>query len=164
MKAWKLTLICLTLITSVTLGIFAVEMGSAGKTVRVKGFTYPRTYTLDNNKPPQPWNIDLKFAPPRSVDEIDTSSILVEGVPIPYGDPINHPKKRSRIVVPFDGDWLREVVMSKLSHAGPIVPGAHLVFIEITGYLVDGETPFSTGGSCVIVVFVPDNPFGGPIF
>jgi len=163
MKTWKLTLICLTLIATGMLGVFAVDMGSAGKTARVKGFFYPRTYTLDMNSPPQPWNIDLKFAPPRSVDEIDTSSILVEGVPIPYGDPINHPKKRSRVVVPFDGDWLLGVVMSKLSHAGPIVPGAHLVTLVITGLLEDGK-PFSTGGSCVIVVFVPDNPFGGPIF
>jgi len=163
MKTWKLTLICLTLITTVTLGIFAVEMGSAGKTARVKGFSYPRTHTLENPVP-EPWNIDLKFAPPRGVDEIDTSSILLEGVRVDYADPYNHPKKRSRMVVPFDGYGVLDVVIKKLSHMGPIVPGSHLVFIEVTGLLADGVTPFSTGGSCVIVVFVPDNPYPGPIF
>lgn len=163
MKTWKLTLICLTLITSVMLGIFAVEMGSAGKTARVKGFSYPRTYTLDHSVP-QPWNIDLKFAPPRGVDEINTSTILLEGLysPLVKG-PYNHPKKRSRVVVPFDGYDVLAVAIAKLSHMGPIVSGSHLVTLEITGLLKDG-TPFSTGGSCVIVLFVPDNPYPGPIF
>jgi len=162
MKTWKLTLICLTLIASVMLGIFAVEMGSAGKTARVKGFFYPRTYTLDNPVP-QPWNVDLKFAPPRSVDEIDTSTILLEGLYSPSEEPYDHPRVTSRVVVPFDGYDVLEAAITKLSHMGPIVPGSHLVFLEITGLLKDG-TPFSTGGSACIVLFVPDNPNPGPIF
>ena len=154
MKTLKLTLISLSLLASLILGTFIVEMVFAPPKARAKAFFYPRTYTLDNPVP-QPWNVDLKFAPPRTVDEIDTSTILLEGRYSPSSEPYDHPRVRSRVVVPFDGYDVLEAALIKLVHEGPLVPGSYQVFLEITGQLKDG-TPFSTGMSACIVMFVPD--------
>lgn len=153
MKTKKLTLVSLTILASLVLGIFVVEVLSAPKKARVKAWFYPRTYTLDTPVP-QPWNVDLKFAPPRTVDEIDTSTIRLEGRYSPSAEPYDHPRVRPRVVVPFDGYDVLEAAILKSGH---MTPGTHLVFLEITGLLKDG-TPFSSGSSGCIVLFVPDNP------
>ena len=135
------------------LGLYVVEVFSAPKRARVKGFFYPRTWS-EGTPTPDPWNVDLKFSPPRSVDEIDTSTILLEGLysPSEEQEPYDHPKKQSRMVVPFDGyDVLRAASLK----AGHLTPGSHLVYLEITGQLKDG-TPFSTGMSSVIVLYIDD--------
>jgi hypothetical protein len=142
----------LVLIALMGLGVFVIEVYSP-RAARVKAWFYPRTHTLDN-PPPQPWNVDLKFSPPRTVDEIDTSTILLEGRYSPSAEPYNHPRVRSRVVVPFDGYDVLEAAILKTGH---MTPGSHTVFLEITGQLKDG-TPFNTGGSGVIVIFVDDFP------
>ena len=159
MKTWKSTLISLTLLASLVLGVFVVEVFSAGKKAKAKGWFYPRTYTVDNLVP-DPWKVELKFAPPLSVDEVDTSTILLEGRYSPSSEPYD---RKNKVVVPFYGYDVLEAAITKLSHMGPIVPGSHLVFLEITGLLKDGR-PFTTGMSSCIVLFVPDNPIAPPIF
>jgi hypothetical protein len=153
MKTWKLTLISLTILASLVLGAFVFEVFSAGKTARVKAWFYPRTYTLDNPVP-EPWNVELRFAPPRSVDEVDTSTILLEGRYSPSSEPYD---RKNVVVVPFDGYDVLEAAILKLVHMGPLTPGSHQVFLEVTGLLKDG-TPFNSGMSGCIIVFVPDCP------
>ena len=156
MKTWKLTLISLTLLATMVLGVFVTGVFSPAPKAKAKAYFYPRTHTVDNPVP-QPWIVDLHFSPPRTVDEIDASTIRLEGLYSPSSEPYNHPRKKSRVVVPFDGNDVLEAAILKLVHMGPLVPGSHLVFLEITGQLKDG-TPFSTGMSGCIVLFVPDCP------
>ena len=152
MKPKKLTLLSLTLLVTLLVGAVAVNVFSAPKRARAKGFFYPRTW-VQGTPIPDPWNVELKFAPPRSVDEIDTSSILLEGLFSPSAEPYDGVKHKSRIVVPFKGAEVYAAAKQKIGH---LTPGSHLVFLEITGELKDG-TPFSTGMSSVIVLFL-DNP------
>ena len=155
MKTRKLTLIYLTLIATLVLGIFAVEVLSGPKKARVKGWFYPRTYTLGTPLP-DTWDVWLKFAPPRSVDEIDTETIRLEDryepcKPYPYD-------LKNRVVVPFKAKDVLRAAIEKLVHDGFLLPGSYLVYLEVTGLLKDG-TPFSTGMSSVIVLYVPEpNP------
>jgi len=160
-KTWKITLIYLTLLVTLSLGVLVVEVQPAPPRAKVKAYFYPRTYTLDTPVP-RPWNAELHFRPPRSVDEIDTKTILLEGRYKPWKKPYD---RKNRVVVPFNGKDVIEVAILKLYHMGGLLePGSgYLVTLEITGLLMDG-TPFSTGMSGSIVLFVPDNPFGGPIF
>ena len=153
MRSKKLALISLTLLTTLVLGIIAVEVLSPPPTARVKGWFYPRTW-VEGTPVPQPWNVELKFAPPRSVDEVNTATILLEGLFSPSAEPYDHPRVTSRIVVPFDGF---DVLWAAQMKAGHLTPGSHLIYLEITGELNDG-TPFSTGMSSVIVLFIDDPP------
>jgi len=146
MKPRKLTMLSVTLLASLVLGIFVVDVLSKPPRARVKGRWYPRTWT-DGTSVAQPWNIELGFAPPRSVDEINTSTILLEGLYSPSEEPYD---RKNRVVVPFDGFD----VLAAASHAsGHMTPGSHLIYLEVTGELTDG-TPFSTGMSSVIVLFI----------
>jgi hypothetical protein len=153
MKAKKLMLISVSLVATIALSALAVQVLSAAKAAKVKGRFYPRTHSIDGI-PPQPWNVELKFAPPRTIDEIDTSTILLEGLYSPSfaPPPYDHPRISSRVVVPFDG---YDVLAAAILKVGHMTPGTHRVVLEITGQLKDG-TPFSTGSSAVIVLFVDD--------
>lgn len=152
MKTRKLTILSLALLATLVLSIFVIEVFSPPK-VKAKARFYPRTHTLDG--PPTTWNAHLSFSPPRSVDEIDTSTIRLEGVYSPSAEPYDLPKKGKRVVVPFDG---YDVLTAALLKAGHMAPGsANLIFLEITGQLKDGR-PFRTGMSGCIVIFVPELP------
>ena len=149
MKTKKLSLITLTLLSLLVLGVFAVEVFSPPPRAKAKGWFYPRT-RVEGTPVPQPWNVELKFSPPRGVSEINTATILLEGLFSPSAEPYNHPRVTSRIVVPFDG---YDVLWAAQLKVGHMTPGSHLVYLEITGELTDG-TPFTTGMSSVIVLFI----------
>jgi len=150
MKTRTATLLSLTLLASLVIGIFVVEVYSAPKRARVKGRWYPRTWT-EGSPVPNPWNIELGFAPKRSVDEIDTSTIRLEGIYKPWKEPYD---RKNRVVVPFKG---KDVLAAAFLKAGHMTPGSHLVYLTVTGELKDG-TPFSTGMSSVIVLFIDNFP------
>jgi len=149
MKTKKLTLISLGLLASLVLGLYIVGVYSPPPRARVKGRFYPRTWS--EGPVPQPWNVELGFAPKRGVDEIATSTILLEGLYSPSSEPYD---RKNRVVVPFDG---YDVLAAAILKAGHLTPGSHLIFLTITGELKDG-TPFSTGMSSVIVLFIDDLP------
>ena len=153
MKSRKLTILSLTLLATLVLTIFVIEVFSPPK-VKAKARFYPRTHTLDT--PPATWNADLSFSPKRSADEIDASTIRLEGVAVELAaEPYDHLQKKSRVVVPFHG---YDVLWIALLKAGHMAPGsANLIFLEVTGQLKDGR-PFSTGMSGCIVIFVPELP------
>ena len=149
MKAKKLMLIYVTLLVSVILGLYIVGVYSPPPRARVKGRWYPRTWS--EGPIAQPWNIELGFAPKRSVDEIDTSTILLEGLYNASSEPYD---RKNRVVVPFDG---ADVIEAAILKAGHLTPGSHLIYLEVSGELKDG-TPFSTGMSSVIVLFIDNLP------
>ena len=156
MKTWKLTLIYLTLLVVLSLGILVVEVQPAPPRARAKAYFYPRTFLLDG--PPDTWEAWLHFSPKRTAEEINASTILLEGIYPPSADPYDHPKQ-PKVVVPFDPHDIMDVAILKLYHNGePLEPGSgYLVTLEITGLLIGG-TPFSTGMSGSIVLFIPDLP------
>ena len=156
MKARTITLLSITLLTLMLIGAIVVEVGSAPPRVRVKGKFYPRTWTTGL---PDPWICELGFAPKRSVDELNLSTICINGVPISGFDEAPYDRK-NRAVLPFRGWDVMAAIMSQImpGHMTP-TSGAHLVTLEVTGELNDeAHTPFSTGGSSVVVVFIDDVP------
>ena len=149
MKPRILTLLTLTLLASLLVGAFVVQVFSRPKRARVKGRFYPRTWS---EVTPTTWNIELGFAPKRSVEEINASTILLEGLYSPSFDPYD---RKNRVVVPFHGYDVIAAAFQKLGHMGLVGPGSYLVYLEVSGKLIDG-TPFSTGMSSVIVLFIDE--------
>ena len=151
MKTRTVTLLSIALLATLAIGAFVTQVLSAPPRARAKAWFYPRTYILDNSVP-QPWNVWLHFSPPRTASELDALSIRLEGLYTPSAAPYDHPNQ-PKIVVPFDGYDVLAAAMTKMGH---MTPGqSYLVFLEVTGLLEDG-TPFSTGSSGCIVLFIPD--------
>lgn len=108
----------------------------------------PKTYTLDTT-PPQPWNAEIWLTGGHKRHEIDTTTILLEGVytwKLPPYPAIHGP----RLIVPFDGNDVLAAALAKLPH---LAPGTYRIPLEITGKLFDG-TPFR--GSDTIRLTVPE--------
>jgi len=150
MKPKTLTLISIALLTTLMLGAVAVNVFSAPPELKLKAKWKPATYTMDNN-PPDPWNAEIYFAPPRTLTDIDPSTLLLEGLYSPESPPYPHAFK-DRLVVPFDGYDVLSALLPKLPH---LQPGTFEIFLEITGRLYDGRSFRGTGS---ITVTVPEPP------
>jgi hypothetical protein len=150
MKIRKLTILHLTLLITLVLSVIAIT-ASAKKPAKLKVKWRPPDYLLDN-MPPDPWNAEVFFAPPRDLDEINTATILLEGLYTPESAP--YPiTKTSRLVFPFDGYDVLTAVLLKVGH---MMPGQeYRVYLEITGELNDG-TPFAGEGG--INLIIPETP------
>jgi len=150
MKTRRLTLISLALLTTLLLGAVAINVISA-KDLKLKVKWRPPDYYLDN-LPPDPWNAEIFFAPPRDPAEINTATIVLEGLYVPESTPYIS-AGTSRMVLPFNGIDVLTALLLKVGH---MVPGQeYRVFLEITGELNDG-TPFAGEGG--INLIVPENP------
>jgi len=141
MKSKTLTLISLTILATLLLGAFALNAFSA-KELKLKAKWKPAAYTTDSWAP-DPWLAEIYFAPPRPVEEINPSTILLEGMYSPSTPPYHHPI-RERLVVPFYG-W--DVVAALYTKAPHMTPGTYMVWLEITGNLNTGE--FFSGSGCI---------------
>jgi len=151
MKAKKLTLISIVLLAGILVGAVAI-MGSSAKELKLKVKWTPRNYAI-SSPVPNPWNAELYFAPPRPLDDIDPTTILLEGMYAPISDP--YPSTHTaRLIVPFDG---YDVLMLVLLKAGHVTPGEYRVYLEITGQLDDG-TPFAGEGGINLIVPEPNGP------
>ena len=150
MKSRKLTLFSLALLATLLLGAVAINVISA-KDLKLKVKWRPPDYYLDN-LPPDPWNAEIFFAPPRDLSEINTATIKLEGLYEPESTPYIS-LRTSRLVVPFDGFDVLTALLLKVGHMVP--GGEYHVDLEITGELNDG-TPFA--GSGAINLLVPETP------
>jgi len=133
MKTRTLTLLSLSLLATLLIGAFALNVYSA-KELKLKVKWKPASFTGDTWFP-NPWLTEIYFAPPRPINQIDPSTILLEGLYSPSGATYPHPLK-DRLVVPFYGG---DVVTALVTKAPHMSPGTYIVFLEITGKLYDGQ-------------------------
>ncbi len=156
MKTRKLTLLLLTLLATLLIGAAVINVLWAPKTLKLKVQWKPVDYVLDNPIP-DPWNAEIWFVGGEyEFDEIDPASLLLEGVYEPESDPYES-ETRPRLVVPFDGYDVLDIVLLK---AGHMSVGEYRVWLEITGEVVDKKTqqrtPFEGKGG--ITLIIPENP------
>ena len=92
--------------------------------------------------PPDPWNTEMKL---KKGQEIDPSTIRLEGVHSHESDPY---KKKTKWIVPFDGN---NVLASMRQKLGDVGPGKYKIKLEITGKLTDGK-PFRGQGKIEVII------------
>jgi len=131
-------------------GAVAFNTLAADKALKLKVKWKPVNYVLDN-PPPDPWIAEIYFAPLRDLNEIDTSTLLLEGIYTPSGTPYLLSGTPPRLAVPFDG---ADVLRALLSNAPHMAPGEYRILLTITGNLKTeyGATPFSGDGGINLVV------------
>ena len=151
MKPKILTLISLTLLASLLIGAFAFTAFAPKPELKLKVKWKPAAYTTDSWAP-DPWIAEIFFAPPRPVETINPSTILLEGIYSPSAPPYHSPSKE-RLEVPFNG-W--DVVAALYTKAPHMNPGNYLVWLEITGNLNDGT--LFRGSGCINMTIPEGSP------
>lgn len=150
MKTRTITFIALAIVATLIIGAFTFNAMSAPKELKLKVKWRPMYYTLDS-APPDPWIAQVFFAPPRTLTDINPSTIRLEGIytleSAPYLLDMN-----GRLALPFHGYDVLTAAMSKMPH---MTSGTYYVSLEITGNLYDG-TPIR--GSGTITLIVPEIP------
>jgi len=145
MKTKTATILIVTILASLLVGTFAINAFSI-KELKLKVKWKPVSYAL-SGPVPDPWQVELYFAPARPVEEVDPSTLLLEGMYEPVSSYL-HPNK-PRLVACFDG---YDVLNAILIKAGHLMPGRdYRVWLEISGFLHDG-TPFSGEGGVILEV------------
>lgn len=150
MKPKTLTLISLAILASLLIGAFAFDAFGA-KELKLKVKWRPVAYTL-GDPVPDPWDAEIFFAPLRDLSEIDTSTILLEGMYSPSGTPTILGSSPPRMSVPFNGNDVIRAVLSKADHMEPGY--TYHISLTITGNLKPeyGGNPFSGDGAINLVV------------
>jgi len=146
MKARTTTLLSLTLLASLLIGAIAVTVLSAPQVLKLKPKWKPNHYVLSTSVP-DPWNAEVLFAPVRPLDDINASTIRLEGEYQPSGTPYMTPI-RPRLVIPFFGGDVLEAMLRK---AGHLSIGEYNINLEITGNLNDG-TPFRGSKGIILII------------
>lgn len=147
MKLEKSILVYLTMLTM--LGTSSILVFSQGTEVKANVAWNPRSYTLYSTVP-NPWNAEIWLTRGHKRDEINTTTILLEGVYPPMADP--YPATHGpRLIIPFNGETVKMLLLQKLVHEAP---GRHRVPLIITGFLLDG-IPFRGVG--YIKLTIPEN-------
>ena len=152
MKLNKIVIISAAILVTLLAGAIAFNVLAPPQDLKLKAKWRPVTYTL-GNPVPHPWRAEIFFAPLRDLNQIDTSTLLLEGIYTPSGTPTLMQSSPPRMSVPFDGDDVLRALLSKMGHMGP---GIYHIYLEISGNLKAeyGGTPFS--GSGAIDLVVPD--------
>jgi hypothetical protein len=150
MKPKTLTLISLAILASLLIGAFAFDAFGA-KELKLKVKWRPVAYTL-GDPVPDPWDAEIFFAPLRDLSEIDTSTILLEGLYSPSGTSTILGSSPPRMSVPFNGNDVIRAVLSKADHMEPGY--TYHISLTITGNLKPeyGGNPFSGDGAINLVV------------
>ena len=150
MKPKTLTLISITILASLLIGAFAFNAFGA-KDLKLKVKWRPVAYTL-GNPVPDPWDAEIFFAPLLDLNEIDTSTILLEGLYSPSGTPTILETSPPRMSVPFNGNDVIRAVLGKLDHMEPGY--TYHISLTITGNLKPeyGGNRFSGDGAINLVV------------
>jgi hypothetical protein len=133
-------------------GAFAFNALAPPGQLKLKVKWKPVNYVLDN-PPPDPWTAEIYFAPTRDLNQIDTSTLLLEGMYTPSGTPTILTTSPPRMAVPFNGADVLRALLSKTPH---LAPGEYRILLEISGNLKAeyGGTAFSGDGG--INLLVPD--------
>lgn len=155
MKLNKIVIISAAILVTLLAGVIAFNAFSAPATLKLKVKWRPVTYTL-GNPVPDPWNAEIFFAPLRDVNQIDTTTLKLEGIYSPSGTPYLI-SQTGRLAVPFKGADVIRAVLSKTTH---MAPGIYHIILTITGNLKPeyGGTAFSGTGGIDLVVPDPSPP------
>ena len=151
MNLKKVTLLSAAILVTLLVGAVALNAIAGDKALKLKVKWRPVTYTL-GNPPPDPWHAEIFFAPLLPLEQIDTSTILLEGMYSPSGTPTILATSPPRMSVPFDGDDVLRAVLAKAPH---LEPGfTYHISLTITGNLKTeyGGTPFSGDGAVNLII------------
>lgn len=155
MKTNKSTLIYLTLLVTLIAGATLTPL-QAGLEIKANVTWDPKNYTWDG--PPNPWYAEVWLtAGYKAQTDINHTTILLEGLYPPSAPPFNA-THAPRLIIPFNGIDVKNLLYLKISHEGILVPGRYRVGLAIIGNLTStyGGLPFR--GEGVIVVTVPEGP------
>jgi len=154
MKPKRLTLISLILLGTILASTGAIIALSANE-IKAKVKWLPKSWGWDGT-PPSPWDAELSL-PSYTPDQIDTTTILLEGTHSPSATP--YPSGHGpKMIVPFNGWDVKAAIATKLpEHMGIFIPGRYRIELELSGYLLPayGEEPFR--GIGIITVTVPES-------
>lgn len=151
MKTRTVTLISVTLLAILLIGAIAIATLGGAKTLKLKVKFVPRQYgwgfPMQN-----PWNAVIHFVPlppaGTSVDQINCSTILLEGIHSPSGT-CTPDESGVKLIVPFNGYDVVAAIWSKIGHMSP---GQNFtISLEITGALYN-EDAFSGTGKIEYIV------------
>ncbi len=146
MNLRKVTLLSATILAILLIGAVAFNVFSAPKDLKLKVKWRPVQYRL-GDPVPDDWDAEIFFAPLRDLNEIDTDTLLLEGMYSPSGTPTILATSPPRMTVPFDGDDVIRAVLEKSPHLDPGF--TYHVYLTISGNLKPefGGTPFSGDGA-----------------
>jgi len=150
MKLNKIPVILAALVVTLLVGAVAFNIFAPAEQLKLKVKWRPVTYTL-GDPVPNPWTAEIFFAPIRDLNEIDTNTLILEGMYAPSGTPYLLQSSSPRMAVPFDGDDVLRAIVTKASH---MTPGTYQIYLEISGNLKTefGGTPFTGSGGINLVV------------
>lgn len=152
MKPAKLTLISLTLLTLTLGGALIIRFGSStliAEQVKIE----PKPFDLENSDS-LTVSVKLSVDDVPVVDQINASTVLLEGFMTPTATWLTNISKE--FVAQFDGDTVRNWVISKITHMGITTPQPWVpikIPLKITGKLYNG-TPWEGTGE--VKVYIPD--------
>jgi hypothetical protein len=116
----------------------------------------PPNYIL-GNPTPDPWVAEIFFAPSRDLNQIDESTLLLEGMYAPSGTPYLLSGNPPRLAVPFSGPIVLRALLENAPH---MAPGEYHILLEVSGNLKPeyGGTAFSGEGAINLIVPMPLPP------
>jgi hypothetical protein len=150
MKTTKL-IIATAILATLLIGAIALNTFAADKTLKLKVKWKPVSYTL-GNPVPDPWYAEIFFAPLRDLNQIDTSTLRLEGIYLPSGTPTILNSSPPRMSIPFDGNDVIRAVLMKTEHMAPGF--TYHIYLTISGNLKPeyGSTAFTGDGAINLVV------------
>jgi hypothetical protein len=151
MKISKITFIAMAILATILIGAIAFNVLAPAQEFKLKVKWRPVSYTLGNPLP-DPWYAEIFFAPLRDLNQIDTSTLLLEGMYTPSGTPTILNSSPPRMSIPFNGNDVIRVALSKMGHMAPGY--TYHISLRISGYLKAeyGGNPFSGDGAINLVI------------
>ena len=151
MKTAKIIVITAAILATLLIGAIAFNVLAPAGQLKLKVKWRPVSYTLGNPLP-DPWYAEIFFSPLRDLNQIDTSTLLLEGMYAPSGTPTIMNSSPPRMSVPFDGNDVIRAVLSKMGHMAPGY--TYHISLTISGYLKAeyGGNLFSGDGAINLVI------------
>jgi hypothetical protein len=151
MKTRTITFIAVATIATLLLGTFAFTVFAPPKQLKLKVKWKPNSVLLDTTIP-DPWIAQVFFAPPEDLNQVNPSTVRLEGIYTLESTPYILTNANGRLALPFHGYDVLTALTMKLPH---MTPGSYYVGLEITGNLYDGRAFAGTG---YINATVPELP------
>lgn len=156
MKLNKIVVISAAILITLLAGVAAFNAFAPAQELKLKVKWRPVTYTL-GNPVPDPWNAEIFFAPIRDLNQIDPTTLKLEGIYSPSGTPYLLTGNPPRLAVPFAGDDVLRALLGKVGH---MAPGLYHIYLTVSGNLKAeyGGTAFSGSGAIDLIVPDPSPP------
>lgn len=146
MRTPKIATLSIALLVTLLVGAIALNVFAPQQSLNLKVKWRPVVYIL-GNPIPTPWIAEVFFAPSHPLEEVDTTTILLEGMYPPSGTPWILQSSPPRLAVPFNGFDVLRAVLSKAPHMAPGF--TYHITLTISGNLKPeyGGTAFSGDGA-----------------